>query len=140
MLSFKPTFSLSSFTFLKKVFSSSSLSAIRVVSSAYLRLLIFLPAILIPACVSSSPEKLKISWTSVANSSMRALPCSYLKIIPHGSGFSFQALNPALSHPSLSMKGSPCSHLCSITKVYYRYSITFSQPASCPSLGATNAF
>ena len=34
-------------------FSSSSLSAIRVVSSAYLRLLIFLPAILIPACVSS---------------------------------------------------------------------------------------
>ena len=30
--------------------SSSSLSAIRVVSSAYLRLLIFLPAILIPAC------------------------------------------------------------------------------------------
>ena len=30
-------------------------SAIRVVSSAYLRLLIFLPAILIPACASSSP-------------------------------------------------------------------------------------
>ena len=29
--------------------------AIRLVSSAYLRLLIFLPAILIPACVSSSP-------------------------------------------------------------------------------------
>ena len=32
------------------------LSSIRVVSSAYLRLLIFLPAILIPACSSSSPE------------------------------------------------------------------------------------
>jgi len=30
-------------------------AAIRVVSSAYLRLLIFLPAILIPACASSSP-------------------------------------------------------------------------------------
>ena len=43
MLSFKPTFSLSSFTFIKRLFSSSSLSAIRVVSSAYLRLLIFLP-------------------------------------------------------------------------------------------------
>ena len=43
MLSFKPTFSLSSFTFIKRLFSSS-LSAIRVVS-AYLRLLIFLPAI-----------------------------------------------------------------------------------------------
>ena len=54
MLSFKPTFSLSSFTFIKRLFSSS-LSAIRVVSSAYLRLLIFLPAILIPACASSSP-------------------------------------------------------------------------------------
>ena len=31
MLSFKPTFSLSSFTFIKRFFSSSSLSAIRVV-------------------------------------------------------------------------------------------------------------
>ena len=50
MLSYKPTFSLSSFTFIKKLFSSSSLSALKVVSSAYLRLLIFLPAILIPSC------------------------------------------------------------------------------------------
>ena len=41
--------------FIKKLFSSSLLSAIRVVSSAYLRLLIFLPAILIPACASSCP-------------------------------------------------------------------------------------
>ena len=56
MLSFKPTFSLSSFTFIKRLLSSSLLSAIRVVSSAYLRLLIFLPAILIPACASSSPS------------------------------------------------------------------------------------
>ena len=55
MLSFKPNFSLSSFMFIKRLFSSSSLSAIRVVSSAYLWLLIFLPAILIPACASSSP-------------------------------------------------------------------------------------
>jgi len=55
MLSFKPTFSLSTFTFIKRLYSSSSLSAIRVVSSAYLRLLIFLQAILIPACASSSP-------------------------------------------------------------------------------------
>ena len=54
MLSFKPTFSLSSFIFIKSLFSSS-LSAIRVVSSAYLRWLIFLVAILIPACASSSP-------------------------------------------------------------------------------------
>ena len=55
ILSFKPTFSLSSFTFIKRLFSSSSLSAIRGVPSAYLRLLIFLPAILIPACASSNP-------------------------------------------------------------------------------------
>ena len=55
MLSFKPAFSLSSFAFIKRLFSSSLLSGIRVVSSPYLRLLVFLPAILIPACASSSP-------------------------------------------------------------------------------------
>ena len=55
MLSFKPTFSLSSFTFIKRLFSSSLLSVIRVVSSAYLRLLIFLLAILVPDYTSSSP-------------------------------------------------------------------------------------
>ena len=55
MLRFKPVFSLSSFIFIKRLFSSSSLSAIRVVSSAYLKLLIFPPAILSPACASSSP-------------------------------------------------------------------------------------
>ena len=50
MLSFKPGFSLSSFTLIKRLFNSSSLSAIRVVSSAYLRLLIFLTTILTPVC------------------------------------------------------------------------------------------
>ena len=55
MLSFNPAFSLSSFNFIKRFFSSSLLFALRVVSSAYLWLLIFLPAILIPACVSFSP-------------------------------------------------------------------------------------
>ena len=54
ILNFKPAFSLSSFTFNERLFSSSLLSAIRMVSSAYLRLLIFLLAILIPACGSSS--------------------------------------------------------------------------------------
>ena len=60
MLSFKPTFSPSSFSFIKRLFSSS-LSAIRVVSSVYLRLLIFLLAILIPACASSSHAFLMMS-------------------------------------------------------------------------------
>jgi len=70
MLSFKPTFSLSSFTFIKRLFSSSFLSAIRVVSSAYLRLLIFLPAILIPACASSSPALHLLKNQSTINFSM----------------------------------------------------------------------
>ena len=54
MLNFKPTFSLFSFTFIKRLFSSSLLFVIRVASSAYLRLLILL-ASLIPACASFSP-------------------------------------------------------------------------------------
>ena len=53
ILNFKPPFSLSSFTFIKRLFSSSLLSAIRVLLSAYLRLLIFLPVSLIPACATS---------------------------------------------------------------------------------------
>ena len=52
ILNFKPAFSLF-FTLIKKLFSSSSLSAIRVVSSAYLRLLIFFLAIWIPVCDTS---------------------------------------------------------------------------------------
>ena len=48
-LSFKPAFSHSSVTFIKRLFSSSLLSAVRVVSSAYLKLLIFLLAVLILA-------------------------------------------------------------------------------------------
>ena len=52
MLSLSQTFHYP-FTFINKLFSSS-LSTLRVVSSAYLRLLIFLLAILIPAYASSS--------------------------------------------------------------------------------------
>ena len=69
ILSFKPTFPLSYFTFIKRLFNSS-LSAIRVESYAYLRLLIFLLAILIPACASSSPVFLIIAnrWGKSGNS------------------------------------------------------------------------
>ena len=56
ILRFKLAFSLFSFTFIKRLFTSSSLSAIRVVSSAYLKLLIFLLAILTLAYESSSPS------------------------------------------------------------------------------------
>ena len=54
ILSFKPVLSLLSFILIKRFFSFSLLSAIRVVSSAYLRLLMFLPPILIPAYNLSS--------------------------------------------------------------------------------------
>ena len=57
ILSFKTTFShysLTFITFIKRLFSSL-LSAIRVASSAYLRLLIFLLAVLIPTWDLSSP-------------------------------------------------------------------------------------
>ena len=67
MLSFKPTFSLSSFTFIKRLFSSFSISAIRVVTSAYLRLLIFLLTILTPACASSSPAFRKMYFAYKLN-------------------------------------------------------------------------
>ena len=60
MLSFKPSF-------IKRLFNSSSLSAIRMVSFAYLRLLIFLLAILITACASSSPEFLIMYSTHKLN-------------------------------------------------------------------------
>ena len=73
MLSFKPAFSLSSFTFIKKLFSSSSFSTIWVVSSAYLRLLIFLLAVLIPAYVSSRDSS-EVKWKS--------LSCVWLFVIP----------------------------------------------------------
>ena len=55
MLIFKPGFSLPFFAFNKRLFHSFLLSAIRMVSSAYLMLLIFLMATLIPACDLSSP-------------------------------------------------------------------------------------
>ena len=70
-----------------RLFSSSSLSAIRVVSPAYLRLLIFLPAILIPACASSSPVFLLMSSTlgiyfiHSIDSVYMSVPIS--QIIPH---------------------------------------------------------
>ena len=79
MLSVKPTFSLLSFTFIKRLFSSSSLSAIRVVSSAYLRLLIFLPAIFIPACASSSPAFLMMYSAYKLNKQGDNILLSYFK-------------------------------------------------------------
>ena len=82
MLSFKPAFSLSSFTFFKRLFNSSLLSAIRIVSSTYLRLLLFLPAILIPVCNSSSlalqGDNIQPWRTPFLILNHSALPCAVL--------------------------------------------------------------
>ena len=95
MLSFKPAFSLSSFTFIKRLFSFSSLSIIRVVASAYLRLLTLLPEILISTCASFSPAFCMMSSTYKLNKqndntqprytpfpilNQSAVPCSFLML------------------------------------------------------------
>ena len=67
IFSFKLVFLLSSFTHIKRFFSSSLLSAIRIVVSAYLRLLIFFLPILIPAFNSSSPALFKIFFVYKLN-------------------------------------------------------------------------
>ena len=74
MLSFKPTFSLSSFTFIKRPFSSSLLSAIRVVSSAYLNLLIFLPAIDSSLCFFQSSVSHDVLYIAKAEASVLWTP------------------------------------------------------------------
>ena len=76
MLSFKPVFSLSSFTFIKSLFSSSSLSAIRVVSSEYMRLLIFLPEILMYSAYKLNKQDDNIQPFSIWNQSI--VPCLVL--------------------------------------------------------------
>jgi len=87
MLSFKLTFSLSSFTFIKRVFSSSSLSGIRVVLSAYLRFLIFLPAVLIPAYSSSSPEFLMMYSACKLNKQRVIYGLYYIEVYFHHTHF-----------------------------------------------------
>ena len=67
ILSFKPNFSLSSVTFNKRLFSSSLLSDTEAVLYTYLKLLIFLPAILILVCHSSSPFRITHSAFKLNN-------------------------------------------------------------------------
>ena len=83
-LSFKPAFSLSSFTFIKRPFNSSLLSAVRVVSFVYMRLLIFLLAILILACALSSPVCHMI--LNLGTAIRLCLKCSWLWLF-HGHTF-----------------------------------------------------
>ena len=99
MLSFKPAFSLSSFTFIKRLYSSSSLSAVRVVSSAHLKLLIFVLAILIPACASSSLAFCMMYCAFKLNNQ------SDSTLVPCGTPF------PILNQSVVPMSGSNCFFL-----------------------------
>ena len=109
-MSFKPTFSLSTFIFIKRLFSSSSLSAIRVVSSAYLRLLIFLLALLIPAS-------------------------AYLKLLI----FLPAILIPAVLHPAqrFSWCTLHISQISRVTIYSLMYSFSYLEPVSC-SMSSSN--
>ena len=82
MLSFKAVYSFSSFTLIKRLFSSSLLSAIKVVSSTYLRLLIFLPAILIPVSSSLAFHVMySFSYLELVCCSMSSSNCCFLTCI-----------------------------------------------------------
>ena len=102
MLNFEPAFSLSCFTFIKRLFRSSLLYAIRVVSSPYLRLLIFLPAILITTCDSSSLALCMVCTTEKLNKQVTI--CSLVVLLSQfWSGHCFMCI-PCLS-------GSNCCFL-----------------------------
>ena len=106
MLSFKPTFSLFSFTFIKRLFSSSLLSPIRVMSSAYLRLLIFLLAILIAACAEEETDR----TGSILKAGLRLGPdCGLWAMCPVSMETTYQMENqpPLMEEPQGSHLDSP---------------------------------
>ena len=74
----KPNFLLSSFTFMKRLFSSSLLSAITVVSPAYLRLLVFLLEILFQLVLHPAQH---FSWCTLHISLIRRVTIHRLDIL-----------------------------------------------------------
>ena len=123
MLSFKPVFSLFSFSFIKRLFSSSLLYAIRVVSCVYLRLLIFLPVILIPVCASSSPafhmmysvcklnkqgDNIQPWTTPFLNGDQSVVPCPVLTVASWPAYIFLRRLVGGLVFPSLSEFSTVC--------------------------------
>ena len=99
ILSFKPAFSLSSFTYIKKFFSSSLLFAIMVVSSAYLSLLIFLLAILIPAFALPSLAFHTMYFALILNKEVTIYSLDVL-LSQFGSSLCSKQLEPVLTVPS----------------------------------------
>ena len=125
MLSFKPTFSLSSFTFIRRLSSSSSLSAIRVLSSAYHSSHICISGVICidishgnldSACASSSPAFLMMYSAYTLNKqgdsiqpwrtpfpvwNQYVVPCPVLLIFDWHTDFS-RGRSDGLVFPSLS--------------------------------------
>jgi len=92
ILSSKPVLLLSSFTLIQKLFDTSLFSAIRVVSSTYLRLLIFLLSILIPHCKSSHPAFL-IMCSACKQTQWQQTALSYSFLDPEPISCSIQGVN-----------------------------------------------
>ena len=94
---FKPIFSLSSLILIKRLFSSSSpLSAIRVVSSAYWRLLTFHLETLIPACNSHN-----LAFCKMCSACVPACVLSRFSRVDFQGVFPTQGSNPCLMSPAL---------------------------------------
>ena len=95
IFNFKPALSLS-FTLSKRLFSSSSISVIRVVLCTYLRLLMFLLPILSPACNSSSPAFFMMCSAYRLNKQVdRRQPCQTPFCILNQSVVSYNVLSIA---------------------------------------------
>ena len=101
LLSFKPAFSLSSLTFIKRLFSSSPLCSSRVVASAYLKWLMLLQLV-----------NLDSSLWFIQACILHDLPCLLLLFSCSVVSSSLQPYR--LQHARLSCSPSPgaCSNLC----------------------------
>ena len=131
MLSFKPAFLLSSFTLIKRLFGSSSLSAIRVVSCAHLRLLIFFLAILIPACKSS----LEFSLMYSANQLNRVTIYSLVVFLSQFWTSPFFHLCCFLICIQVSQETGKVVWYSYLFKNFPQFVVTHSQRFSCNQLG-----
>ena len=122
IFSFKPALSLPSFTLIKRLFSSSSLSAITVASSTYLRLLMFLPPILIPACNSSSPAFL-VMWSAYRlNKRWQKTALSYSFLNPEPVSCSIQGSDCwFLTHIQVSQKTSKMVWYFCLSKIFPQF-------------------
>jgi len=111
IFSFKLTLLLSSFILIKRFFSSSSLSAIRVVSPAYLKLLMFLPPILITAYNSSSLAFLMMCSISIYWHIFKLLLAFSIVIIPQDNSYTyFQSVQFSCSVVSDSLRPYELQH------------------------------